>query len=274
MTIKEKLQWIILPALFVIAIGIVEINFPHAMEGFDDAYTGRGLAGFILLIFELFLTLTWGKIEGIILILLGMIPIVLCFSPSSDTKSDTKNKIIPWQLGGYLLSSPLTFKTAKFVWKRRNKIPVEKQQQILNVAKKLSEPETRQLINQTATNLAQQYLQKNNDTNNAYRQDEPATFQTETNIQIEELVIESVASDNKKIEISNEAEEKEETIKIIDQVANELAKNYLEKETNNTQDTVNISDSKTKKAIAQTAKTITKSYLEEISKTEEVNKTQ
>ena len=173
-------------------------------------------------------------------------------------------------LAGDILFSPLTFKTAKFVWKRRNKIPVEKQQQILNVAKKLSEPETRQLINQTATNLAQQYLQKNNDANNANGKDEQPELQTETHKQIDKLPIETAATDKEHIEISNEAQEKGKTRKIIDRAANELAKNYLEQETKNTQDSVNISGSKTRKAITQTAKVIAKAYLEETPETEEL----
>ena len=62
-----------------------------------------------------------------------------------------------------------------------------------------------------------------------------------------------------------------ETMKIIDIAANELAKNYLEQEIKNTQDSVNTSDSKTRKAITQTAKAIAKAYLEETSETEEPN---
>jgi ABC-type sugar transport system permease subunit len=78
MTIVEKMKWIILPALLVIGVGVLEINFPHAMDGFDDSYTGRGGAGLIVLLFELFLWLTWGKIGGAIAILLGTIAIVIC----------------------------------------------------------------------------------------------------------------------------------------------------------------------------------------------------
>ena len=173
-------------------------------------------------------------------------------------------------LASDILFSPLTFKTAKFLWKGRNKIPVEKQKQILNAAKKLSEPETRKLINRTANNLAQQYLQKNNEDNNADSKDNQAAFQTETHKQIEELPIETAATDNEKIEMSNEAREKGKTRKIIEQAANELAKNYLEQESKNTQDSVNISGSKTRKAITQTAKAIAKAYLEETPETEEL----
>ena len=84
MGITEKLKETILPALIVIGIGILEIKFPHAMDGFDDNYTGRGGAGFILLLFELFLRLTWGKIGGIIAILLGILAIVTCWVPKSE----------------------------------------------------------------------------------------------------------------------------------------------------------------------------------------------
>lgn len=244
------------PGLFVIGIGILEINFPHIMDGFDDGYTGSSGAGFILLLFELFLMLTWGKIEGAFLILLGITLIVVCLSFNSNSKFDSK-------------TGKAIAQTAKFVWKRRNKIPVEKQKQILNVAKKLSEPKTRELINQTATNIAQQYSQKNN---NTLSQDEQAVSKIETNKQIEELVIALEVTDNEKIEVGNEAKEKSKTRKIIDQVANELAKNYLEQETKNTQKMVNISDSKNSEAITQTVKAIAKAYIQETSETEEVEK--
>jgi hypothetical protein len=80
MGIFKKLKWIVLPALFIIGLGILEIKFPHAMDGFDDNYTGRGMAGFIMLLIELFLLLTWGKIGGIITIIIGIIIGMLAFS--------------------------------------------------------------------------------------------------------------------------------------------------------------------------------------------------
>lgn len=204
MTIKARMIWIILPALFVVGVGILEINFPYAMKGFDDGYTGRGSAGFILMLFEFFLMLTWGKIEGIILILLGMIPIVFCFSPSSNNKSNDN----------HILFSPLAFETAKFVWKRRNKTPVEKQQQIINVAKKLSKPETRQLINQTATKLTQQYLQRNVVNNSADSKDEQPELQEETS-ETEKLTSETEAKPERKS-------------RLLGKTARSLAKKYLE----------------------------------------------
>ena len=226
----------------------------------------------IELLFGLIISKTfWIVVASVLIVLIFMI--FLSFLVIEPREIETENKINPWRLASDILFSPLTFKTAKFVWKRRNKIPVEKQQQILNVAKKLSEPETRQLINQTATNLAQQYLQKNNDANNANGKDEQPELQTETHKQIDELSIETAATDNEQIEISNEAQEKGKTRKIIDRAANELAKNYLEQESKNTQDMVNISGSKTRKAITQTAKVIAKAYLEETSETEELKET-
>lgn len=247
----------IIPGLFIIGIGILEINFPHAMDGSDDGYTGTGKGGFILLLLELFLMLTWGKIEGIFLISLGTILIIVCSSFNSNSEFDSK-------------TGKAIAQTAKFVWKRRNKIPVEEQKQILNVAKKLSEPKTRELINQTATNIAQQYSQKNN----TLSQDEQAVSKIETNKPIEELVIAPEVTDNEKIEVGNDAKEKSKTRKIIDQVANELAKNYLEQETKNIQEMVNISDSKNSEAITQTVKAIAKAYIQEISETEEAEKTE
>lgn len=80
MKITEKIAWIVLPSLFLIGFGSLEINFPHAMNGFEDNYTGRGTAGLIILLFEMFLMLTWGKIGGIIAILLGIaLAIVISF---------------------------------------------------------------------------------------------------------------------------------------------------------------------------------------------------
>lgn len=84
MTITEKIKWVVLPAFLVIGIGILEINFPHAMDGFDDGYTGRGVAGFIVLLFELFICLTWGKVAGTIAILLGALAIVIGFLPKDE----------------------------------------------------------------------------------------------------------------------------------------------------------------------------------------------
>lgn len=84
MAFTEKLKWIILPALLVIGVGVLEINFPHTMDSFDDGYTGRGVAGLIMLLFELFIWLTWSKIGGAIAILLGTTAIVICLLPKSE----------------------------------------------------------------------------------------------------------------------------------------------------------------------------------------------
>lgn len=84
MAFMEKLKWIILPALLVIGVGVLEINFPHAMDGFDDGYTGRGGVGLIVLLFELFVWLTWSKIGGAIAISLGTTAIVICLLPKSE----------------------------------------------------------------------------------------------------------------------------------------------------------------------------------------------
>lgn len=91
MTITEKLKRIVLPSLLVIGIGILEIKYPHAMKGLDDGYTGRGVAGIILLLFELFIMLTWGKIGGVVAILLGMLAIVICFLPNKEQAPESEN---------------------------------------------------------------------------------------------------------------------------------------------------------------------------------------
>ena len=84
MKIQEKLQWFVFPGLSIILLGMLAIKFPHAMDGFDDGYTGRGAAGVILLLFELFVMVTWGKISGAIAILLGSTTIVLGLWPKSS----------------------------------------------------------------------------------------------------------------------------------------------------------------------------------------------
>jgi hypothetical protein len=89
MKLSEKIQWFVLPSLLFIGIGILEIKYPHALSGFDDGYTGRGISGFIMLLIELFLMLTWGKIEGIILITLGTIVIMICFLPKKQQASES-----------------------------------------------------------------------------------------------------------------------------------------------------------------------------------------
>lgn len=78
---KEKIKlllFIIIPSLIIIIIGILEIKYPDMMKGFDDGYTGKGFAGFIMLIFELFLLLTWGKIAGVITIILTLLIMGIC----------------------------------------------------------------------------------------------------------------------------------------------------------------------------------------------------
>lgn len=84
MTIAEKLKCVVLPSLIAIGLGILEIKFPHAMDNFDDAYTGSGTAGLVLLIFEMLLWLTWGKIGGSIVILLGVAAMVSCLLPDKE----------------------------------------------------------------------------------------------------------------------------------------------------------------------------------------------
>lgn len=142
----------IIPGLFVIGIGILEINFPHIMDGLDDGYTGSSGAGFILLLFELFLMLTWGKIEGIFLILLGIILLIVCLSFTSNNKFDSK-------------TGKAIAQTAKFVWKRRNKIPVEK---MVNI----SDSKNSEAITQTVKAIAKAYIQETSETEEAEKTEE------------------------------------------------------------------------------------------------------
>lgn len=60
--------------LLLFSLGALELNFPNALSlsTFNDNYTGTGWAGLIVLVFELILAATWGKISGIILIAAGI----------------------------------------------------------------------------------------------------------------------------------------------------------------------------------------------------------
>jgi hypothetical protein len=89
MTNVEKIKLVVLSSLLVMGIGILEIKYPHALDGFDDGYTGRGLAGLIMLLIELFFMLTWGKIEGYLLILLGISIIVMGFWPKKKREPES-----------------------------------------------------------------------------------------------------------------------------------------------------------------------------------------
>ena len=82
MTVAEKLKWIVLPSLIAIGVGVLEIQHPHALDNFDDNYTGRGAAGLVLLIIELLLKLTWGQVGGTCIIILGIAAIVFGCLPS------------------------------------------------------------------------------------------------------------------------------------------------------------------------------------------------
>ncbi len=92
MTVVERLKWAALPTLIIISLGVLQIKFPEAMNGFDDGYTGRGLAGIIVLLFELFLVLTWSKTGGFVAIILGILILVLCFLPKQqEAKEEVKD---------------------------------------------------------------------------------------------------------------------------------------------------------------------------------------
>ncbi len=96
-SLVEKIQVVVLPSLLIIGIGILEINYPDALAGFDYGHDLRGLAGLIVLLFELFLMLTWGKIEGYLLIILGISIIVIFLwtkkkrEPETSVTENNKN---------------------------------------------------------------------------------------------------------------------------------------------------------------------------------------
>ncbi|MBW4482424.1 MAG: hypothetical protein KME14_07770 [Tildeniella torsiva UHER 1998/13D] len=80
-------------SLALVGCGSVEYKFPQALEGFDDGYTGRGFAGLVLLIVELILMVTWGRIAGLILIALGiLLLLVYFFCVTIILKEDSKHQ--------------------------------------------------------------------------------------------------------------------------------------------------------------------------------------
>ena len=62
------LTWIGIGVLIALLGFLIQSFSPHIMDGFDDNYTGRGLAGLIILIFEFFLILFLGKVPGSMII--------------------------------------------------------------------------------------------------------------------------------------------------------------------------------------------------------------
>lgn len=115
MTFVEKLKWAIFPAIVVIGIGILEINFPRAMHGFHDYYAGRKAVGLILLLFEMIIWLTWSKLGGIVAIFLGITAIVICLLPSNKYTEATDSKEVETEdkkrIGD--TSASFTFRTRK-----------------------------------------------------------------------------------------------------------------------------------------------------------------
>lgn len=87
MTIIERIKCII-PSFILIGIGILEIKYPHLMDNFDDGYAGHGISGFIMLLIELFIKFTWGKIEGFIAIIIGVFFIVIFLLPDLEIKNE------------------------------------------------------------------------------------------------------------------------------------------------------------------------------------------
>jgi cytochrome c oxidase subunit IV len=115
MIIKEKIKLlllIIIPSLIIIIIGILEIKYPDMMKGLNDGYTGRGLAGFMMLIFELFLLLTWGKLAGIITIILTLIIMSICIITilqDSELKPTETNQVLTSQARKFITNKGQSF---------------------------------------------------------------------------------------------------------------------------------------------------------------------
>jgi hypothetical protein len=120
LTIVEKLQVAVLPSLLLMGVGILEIKYSHALAGFDDGYTGHGVAGLILLLIELFLMLTWGTIEGYLLIMLGILAIVICFLPEKKREPE---RLVAEKINNAAttLLTEAAFRTGKAYFKRQRR---------------------------------------------------------------------------------------------------------------------------------------------------------
>ncbi|MFM2061045.1 MAG: hypothetical protein RLZZ507_715 [Cyanobacteriota bacterium] len=121
MTIIERIKCII-PSFLLIGIGILEINYPHFMDNFDDGYTGRGISGFIMLLFELFIKFTWGKIEGFIAIIIGVFLIVILLLPDFEDRNEPASEQPEINTQKKLLTKSLSlaaFRAGKSYWQRK-----------------------------------------------------------------------------------------------------------------------------------------------------------
>lgn len=80
-----------LVTLFLFGLGALEIKFPGALSlsTFDDNYTGAGWAGLVVLVFEIILVATWGKVSGIILIFSGIFLMGVWIMDCSQSKLES-----------------------------------------------------------------------------------------------------------------------------------------------------------------------------------------
>jgi hypothetical protein len=114
----KKIKWVVLPSLLVIGIGILEIQYPHTMDGFDDGYTGRGTTGLIMLIIELFFMITWGKIGGGIAILSGISALIISLFPNKKQAIESN----PKENSPSVLLSSITVRYGKYLVQRKRTI--------------------------------------------------------------------------------------------------------------------------------------------------------
>lgn len=79
-----------LAILFFIGLGTLELTFPNALSlsTLNDNYTGKGWSGIVVLVFELILAVTWGRISGIILIAIGLFWLGIWIMSYAQSKSE------------------------------------------------------------------------------------------------------------------------------------------------------------------------------------------
>lgn len=121
MAILERLKWVILPSLLLIGLGLLEIKFPHVMNGFYDYYAGHTKAAIFILIFEYLVAWSWGTVTGIALVSLGLFLLIVCFSPkkSPPEKQETELSLVNDESKGYKALSSFAIQTGKAYLKQR-----------------------------------------------------------------------------------------------------------------------------------------------------------
>lgn len=81
----EKIKSVVLPSLLAVGIGVLAIKYPGAMQDIEAPnHASSWEAALVLLILWLLLKFTWGKIGGIVAIVLGLLWSVVCLCSNQE----------------------------------------------------------------------------------------------------------------------------------------------------------------------------------------------